>query len=212
MRKTIEIKIRNGNSKIGKDTFILNITSATDCPTKKLGLCKIPKYCYALQPELRWTGVRNVLKFRRKQTEIFDCLSASEIAKQIVEKVGRKKIVKIKYLRISEAGDFRSQEDLNKISEIADLLEKDGIRVYGYTARTDLNYSNISKNLVMNGSYFMVDNSFVPVRQYTEGGVKCQGNCRICNLCKEKNGVAIENKFHGISFNNIKEVTNGCNS
>ena len=48
IRKSIEIKVRNGNSKIGKDTFILNITSATDCPTKKLGLCKIPKLCYAL--------------------------------------------------------------------------------------------------------------------------------------------------------------------
>ena len=32
---------------------------------------------------------------------------------------------------------------MNKISEIANLLEKEGIRVYGYTARTDLDYTNI---------------------------------------------------------------------
>jgi hypothetical protein len=149
------------------------------------------------------------LKFRRSQTKLFDKLSAEQIAEQIIKKAKAKKLVKIKYLRISEAGDFRNQEDLNKMSNIANLLEKENIRAYGYTARTDLNYTNISKNLVINGSYFMVDNSFIPVKQYTEGGVRCLGNCRICNLCKEKSGVAIENKFHGISFNNLKEVTNG---
>ena len=196
-----KLKLKNGNAKIGKDTLILNITSATDCPTKKLGLCKISKYCYALQPEVRWTDkVTGVLKSRRMQTKIFDELSSMDIAYQILKKAIRKRRIKIKYVRISECGDFRNQKDVNKISKIAELIKESGIRVYGYTARRDLSYSSISDNLILNGSYFMMHNRFVPVRQYSEGSIRCKGNCRICNLCKQKKGISIENKFHGVGF------------
>ena len=197
----IKIKVSNGNSKIGNDTFILNITSATDCPTKKLGLCRIPKYCYALQPELRW---KRALPYRREQTKIFDSLPPKEIAKQITV-LAKGKQKKVKYLRIHESGDFRTQGDITKISKIADYLKKEGIRVYGYTARTDLNYDKISDNLVLNGSYFMVDNEFIPVKEYSENSIKCATDCRICNLCKEKRGICIENKFHGVGFQSAKK-------
>jgi Rps23 Pro-64 3,4-dihydroxylase Tpa1-like proline 4-hydroxylase len=191
------IKISNGNLKIGKDTFILNITSATDCPTKKIGMCKIPHKCYALQPELRWTHKdRNVLDYRRQQTKIFDSLSAKEISKQIIRKAQGKRTSKIRYLRIHESGDFRTQEDVNKISQIANLLAKVGISVYGYTARSDLDYSKVSKNLTLNGSYFKIHNTFIPVHNYTKGAIKCKKNCRICNMCKRRSGIVIENLFH----------------
>jgi hypothetical protein len=201
----MKIKVSNGNSKIGKDTFILNITSATDCPTKKLGLCKIPKQCYALQPELRWTNKHhgNILCSRRLQTKIFDSLTPKEIAKQIIQKAKNKIKYQIKYLRIHESGDFRNQKDVNKISRIADYLAKEDIRVYGYAARSDLKYSNLSKNLVLNGSYFMIHNQFFPVMNYSKEAIKCIGNCRICNLCKEAKGLTIENKFHGVAFNKL---------
>lgn len=121
----MELKVSNGNTKVGKDTFIMNITSATDCPAKKLGLCKIAKVCYALQPELRWKNkVRNCLRYRRQQTKMFDTFHAKKLADMLIEKARSKRKVDIKYLRISEAGDFRSQADVEKISTIADILKK----------------------------------------------------------------------------------------
>jgi hypothetical protein len=200
----MDIKVSNGNSKIGKDTFILNITSATDCPTKKLGMCKIAKVCYALQPELRWTNKKHgdILNARRRQTKIWDSLSAKEIAEQLIGKAERKRKDKIKYLRVHESGDFRTQKDVDKMSEIADILKTKNIVVYGYTARKDLDYTKKSNNLILNGSYFTIDNRFVPVRELSKSPyvLHCKMNCRICNLCKESKGSIIENRFHGVAF------------
>jgi hypothetical protein len=40
--------------------------------------------------------------------------------------------------------------------------------VYTYTARKDLNYENISDNLVVNGSGFMVSNNFYVINKIGE--------------------------------------------
>ena len=201
----MKLKVSNGNTKVGKDTFIMNITSATDCPTKKLGLCKIVKVCYALQPELRWCNkIKNILRYRRQQTKMFDTFHAKKLAELLIEKARSKRKTEIKYLRVSETGDFRSQADVKKISTIADILKEEEIKVYGYTARSDLNFENLSDNLVMNGSGFMLDNNFVAVKEYSGNAAKCKQNCRICNLCKQKNGLTIEVPFHGVAFNYLK--------
>ncbi len=202
----MDIKLSNGNTKIGKDTFILNITSATDCPTKKLGICKIAKVCYALQPELRWKPF--LLKYRRQQTKQFDSLTAKKISDLIIEEAKKKGKTHIKYLHIHESGDFRNQKDINKVSAIADKLDKANIIVYGYTARKDLNYAKVSNNLILNGAYFMIHNQFNPVHRYSEQAVRCLGDCRFCDLCKKKKGIVIENKFHGVAFNYLKRKEN----
>ena len=46
-----DLLLSNGNSKIGNDTMILNMGSAMNCPSKKLGLCKLGSKCYALKAE-----------------------------------------------------------------------------------------------------------------------------------------------------------------
>jgi len=52
-------------------------------------------------------------------------------------------------LRFSESGDFRTQKDVDKASAIADLLD---VPVWTYTARRDLDFTNLPANFTVNGS------------------------------------------------------------
>jgi len=57
----------------------------------------------------------------------------------------------VKFFRFNESGDFRSQEDVSKMSEIAkQLKDKLGIITYGYTARKDLSFGGV--NFICKGS------------------------------------------------------------
>jgi hypothetical protein len=174
-----------GNLKLGKDTLILNITSATDCPSRKLGLCRLPTRCYALKAEHLY---HNVLPFRLQQSIQWYSNSPDALA----EMINRKR--NIKYLRFSEAGDFRNQSDVDKMDELARLLLQNNIKTYGYTARIDLDFSSV-KHMTVNGSGFMVHNQFTAVPDYTTS-TKCRGNCRFCNMCKNPTGLLIEVKYH----------------
>ena len=40
-----------GNKKLPKETLIVNITSAQNCPSDKLVFCKLSKICYAKKCE-----------------------------------------------------------------------------------------------------------------------------------------------------------------
>ena len=46
------------------------------------------------------------------------------------------------------------------------MLGKLGVKVYTYTARRDLDFSNV-KHLVVNGSGFMVHNNFTVVKEFS---------------------------------------------
>jgi hypothetical protein len=193
-----------GNKKIGKDTMIINLSSATDCISKRLGLCQHPNKCYAMKAERLYP---QVLPFRRKQEKIFNTLSAFEIAKQIIE-INKKKRNKIKYLRINESGDFRNQLDIKKVNLIAMLLKKEGIKVYTYTHRKDLNFDNLSDNLTINSSYKdkKISNRFIALaeKKYNKVNsikkdkkiVNCKMDCTNCNLCKVSNNLTILCKMH----------------
>ena len=186
------MRLSNGNKKIGKDTFILNMTSATDCPAKRRGLCAITGICYAMKAERQYPAC---LPFRRAQDMMFHAITANEIANSIITRAAGKR-VKIKYLRFSESGDFKNQRDVNKMSKIAELLEPAGIRVYGYTARRDLKFDKIHKNMIVNGSGFMVSNNSEAVPEAKPGDVVCPGNCRTCHMCKSKKGLNIKVMYH----------------
>jgi len=175
--------ISQGNHKLGKDTLILNMTSATDCPSRALGLCKLPSKCYAMKAERMYKAV---LPYRRKQAEYWDKTGPIKIAADLREELGRHTKPPIKFIRISEAGDFRTQADVTKLYIIADLLVNTGVIIYGYTARQDLEFPQGPANLVLNGSGFMLDNMFTAVdpKSLANYQVTCAGNCRICNLCK----------------------------
>ena len=199
------LKIANGNSKIGKDTLIMNITSATDCASAKLGLCKVADKCYALKPERMYP---NCIPSRNEQTKAFDSLSAHEIALELIKKVKTREkrnaslwlrnkpmLPEIKYLRFSEAGDFRTQADIEKISTIADLLREYNVRVYGYTARKDLTFTGISDNMTVNGSGFMIHNNFKAVKK-AKTKLVCIGSCIRCKLCTVRHGETVEIVIH----------------
>ena len=186
----MDIKLTQGNKKLGKDTFIMNITSATNCPSAKLGLCEVIKEkdgsintwnCYAFRPEKFYP---NCLPFREAQTRIFENTSGKDLANQIILKANSKRTNLINYLRFSESGDFRKQEDITRMGVISELIKEANISTYGYTARHDLSYDNKPKSLVINGQGFMVDNKINVVDSIQGLKNVCPGNCRSCDLCK----------------------------
>lgn len=222
----ITLNMSNGNKKIGEDTLIFNITSATDCPSKSLGLCHIPDgKCYALKAEKLYPGC---LSYRRKQAEYFDARNSYGIAhdiyqvltKRIVDKYknGQRKLMdRIKYIRFSECGDFRSQTDVDKLNEAAEALnfvlnDRDGkkpIIWYGYSSRSDLDFSN-ADSLLVKGSAHTNGNNGVTVSGTLEesekgrktiirNGVRhlvCKGDCSTCKICKLKKSTPLFIPLH----------------
>lgn len=186
------IKLSNGNLKLGNDTLILNMTSAANCPSKKLGLCRVGNKCYAAKAERLYP---NVLPYRNEQERIWDSQDAHEIAQGIFSVIDHKRHP-ITYLRFSESGDFKAQLDVDKMSLLSDLL-KGSLRVYGYTSRVDLDYSKVSDNMTVNGTMHMIHNSFIPTED-TSGDydIICPGDCRGCHACKSRNGWRIANEYH----------------
>jgi hypothetical protein len=182
-----------GNSKIGKDTLIFNMTSATNCPSKKLGLCKHPNKCYAMKAERMY---KQVLPFRERQAHYWESNNVDTIFNDLLNALNKHK--NVKYIRFSESGDFTTQADVDKLLTICFMLyrERPDIVVYGYTARKDLDFTGRERNLVIQGSGFKIDNEFIAVGEYSEGSIQCKGSCASCSLCKEKGNRTIEVMYH----------------
>lgn len=198
------IEVSKGNLKLGNDTLIINMNSATDCPSAALGLCKLGNRCYALKAEKLYP---TVLPYRRRQANYWKSHSALEIANDIMGIISRGRTV-IHYVRLSEAGDFETQADVEKAELIAMHLKKVAVQVYCYSARSDLDFSGCVSLLVKGSSHDKGNNGRTIARrrnivgdgmQYSEAGVEyavCPGNCRICNLCKEDNRVNVVFPLH----------------
>jgi hypothetical protein len=198
------LEVSNGNLKIGSDTLIYNITSAEECVSRALGLCQIPDKCYARKAERLYKAV---LPYRKRQTKYWDNTSAYQIAMDFNERIIHLNGYReknggelIKYIRIGESGDFRHQADVDKSFRIANHLAnmQPELTIYGFTARMDLNFEKRPWNYTLNGSAFMIDNSFTVVPKDTLKFFEnvCAGNCRICDLCKEKKGLSIYVGIH----------------
>ncbi len=197
MNLDLRIRVSFGNLKIGKDTMILNMGSATDCPAMKLGLCPLPnpKDCYAMQPERSWP---NVLPYRRKQEEYWKETDERQISKDILA-LNMLLEKPPKFFRFSEAHDFAEQYDVNKMRKITERINKSNspMKIYGYTARSDLDLKGFPKNTVINGSGFMLDNNFTIVNEFSKDAkFRCMGDCRVCNLCKTNSHKLIEVRKH----------------
>ena len=48
-----------GNTKLPKHTLIVNLTSATNCPSEQLGFCKCNDICYAKKCERIYKAYKN---------------------------------------------------------------------------------------------------------------------------------------------------------
>ncbi len=188
----MNIKIKRGNSKLAKDTFVINITSYTDCPSRHLGFCTLGNRCYARNPELRFN---QTLPYRRLQEFIWDNTTAESIASQIID-MQKSAYKKAQYLRFSESGDFKCQNDIAKMDCIAKMIKPYGLITYGYTARRDLDYSNV-ENMIVNGTGFMVANRIKLVTEYDNSmELQCHSNCRVCDYCKTAGNKIIHFKIH----------------
>ena len=130
-----------------------------------------------------------VLPFCRRQALQWQSESVGSI------KAGIVKHKMVKFVRFSEAGDFKDQNDVNKLSALARIMPE--YTIYGYTARRDLNFKHMPENVVVQGSGFKVHNEFKVVDKYTGGtNSKCPGDCRNCFLCKARTSVTIEVEKH----------------
>jgi hypothetical protein len=185
--------VQAGNLKIPKTTAIFNMSSAQDCASLALGLCKacelnelkeLITVCYAMKAERQYPAV---IPYRQRQERVWLEITAEEFVTCFlrINAVKRNKFTK---LRVNEAGDFHTQECVSKLDQIAKILSKYGVVTYCYTARDDLDFSKV-KSLVVNGSSFMKDgiaNEFRMIQEGDErpkGMAQCPADCRICDRC-----------------------------
>ena len=188
--------MKQGNAKIGRDTLIFNMGSASDCPSKALGLCQLDncRNCYAFMAELRFPSV---LAYRRKQEKMWKETSAFVLAMAI----SAKKTKKTRFVRFNESGDLWDQASVDKLIALAEMLPD--LTFFGYTARKDLDFEARPDNLKLNGSNWKRGNmnQFVAIETASGNNPKCFGDCSKCNLCKVEAGLVIENELHGPAYN-----------
>lgn len=184
MKLIIDRNIVFGNRKLPRSTGIYNMCAAHDCPSLARGMCQVVNSghkCYAMRDEAFYPGP---LGYRRRQEKAWDACSAGEFAGAFLDLAARRRRVTAS-LRLNEAGDFRSQADVDKAAEVARILRLADIVVYTYTARHDLDYSRAAP-LVINGSGFMVHGEFRFIHARVEkpaGYGICPGDCRKCSRC-----------------------------
>lgn len=176
-----------GNSKLPKETLIVNITSAQNCPADRLGLCKCSKVCYAKKCERIYKSYLN----KNLLIESYMYFWEEDDIKEMLMYYIMYSPTKIKYVRLNEAGDFPNQTSVDMWSRISKWLYKlFKIKTYCYTCRSDLNFKNV--NFIVNGSnpnvrtnrwFFCVNKD--QFNKLPKSSIKCIGNCRICKLCYE---------------------------
>jgi hypothetical protein len=181
------LRIKKSNLKVGKDTLILNITSARRCPSKALGMCKVPEgKCYADRAERLYSGV---LPYRNKQEMYWKAHYAGQIIDDILGVISRMNETP-RYLRVGESGDFRKQHDIEKLSAISEALwYLKGVTTYCYSARNDLDFSN-AHFLCKGSGHDSGNNGRVDVLlpgEDPKNSLVCPGNCRFCDICKTRN-------------------------
>lgn len=202
-----------GNKKLPKTTAVLNICPATLCPSALLGLCQLKdcgKSCYAKREEVVWANT--CIPSRLSMMEYWDRGTGWSIARDLIH-LNATKRTKVTTLRVGECGDFRHQADLEKTEMLAFFLAKEGINVYCYSARSDLDFS-ICRHLVVNGSGWMAHNQFqvaYSLRRNDDGtgwlaedkdsnmvtcDAVCPGDCRKCSLCQQKASRTIAVMLH----------------
>ena len=182
--------IRSGNKKLPRTTAIFNMGTATECPSKKLGFCQAyaqngTHVCYSKKFE---NGYRpTVFPFRKKQERYWKRTSAEQFIIDFLI-LNALKVSPFTALRLNEAGDFWSQECVDKAEHIARVLKKYKIRTYCYTSRQDLDFSKC-RHLVISGSAFQkegirgVFKMIYTKKERPAGYGICPMDCKSCNRC-----------------------------
>lgn len=201
------LKYSIGNKKIGRDTIIFNMGSASNCPSDELGYCdfgnKGNKKCYALKSERLWP---QVLPYRNAQEEYWKNTEREQIAEDVLTALGQHR--KIKFVRFNESGDFWGIECIEKLGYIATKVNESfpKVKIYGYSNRKDLRnfFHLLPKNVIVNGSGFMIHNEYkvdLNVNKKDKPTLArkqmvCLDDCSVCNLCKVRHGKTITQTLH----------------
>ena len=196
---TMKIKnnVKFGNKKLPDSTMIFNCGSASNCPSKALGLCQAGSACYAMKAEIQYP---DCLPYRNRQRYILTKYDGKTIGNALLGKLKRRRNDTYAF-RFNESGDFENQQDVDKMATICSIL-KDRVSCYGFTARTDLNLRPLLKHanvMVSNDKYKWVNkgaNRFKIVTSFTGKHSRCAGDCRVCDLCLTLNGKTIEVMKH----------------
>lgn len=170
-----------GNKKIPKTTAIFNMGRAFDCPSEKLGLCEVAEICYAKKGERQYP---RCAPYRERQKQYWLEVNPYNFAAEFLQAIKRKHI-KIDALRLNESGDFWSQECVFKADTIAEVLAQADIKTYTYTARKDLDFTQV-EYMYVNGSGFYkegINNIFEAVDQFTGKNLRCLADCNKCTMC-----------------------------
>jgi hypothetical protein len=206
--KSNQLELSNGNRKIGKDTLIFNMSSAQECPSLSLGLCKVLNKkglcgCYAANQERIY---KEVLPYRTRQKAYWQACSASRFIEDLDSMLSRRNTLRnrVRFFRFNEAGDFHNQEEVDKAEAIAIEMKARGIQAYTYTARSDLDFSKCSALLVKGSGHDQGNNGKAIVRKAgpeveqarAEGFKLCPGACKKCHACKRPNGLNIVFQLH----------------
>lgn len=195
-----QLHAKFGNHKLGDNILIINMGTATDCPSAKLGKCNAINSgvkCYAFKAEQQYKD--HVLGYREKQFKYWRNNSATKIANDIIQKIASRRGKATKYFRFNEAGDFWDQADVKKLSAVAQKLKNFNIVTYGFTARDDLDFSDV--NFLVKGSGHNKGNNGTSVileknDPVPEGYKLCPGNCRNCRFCMVDNNLNIAFRKH----------------
>lgn len=194
-----------GNKKLPRNTMIFNLTTAMNCPSK---LCKFFDTCYAkagdnknINPAL--SGLRN--QFMLKHITIKEFLKLIEMYIEYAP-------MRIKRIRLSESGDFSTQQQVDVAKKLAAHLKKKyNIDTVVYTAQP---FDFSGNELIVNASNEKVigaDRYFYArdLKTFNEMGIDmtedlkikymedgqpyymCPCECRKCNFCyrtRQENG------------------------
>jgi hypothetical protein len=201
MPERTKTRIVKGNDKLPSSTYILSMNSAHDCPSAKMGKCAMRSKaqggngkCYALGAEIQYP---DCLPARQTDEKVWDASSSKDITDVLLLASKRARIHKMKEFRFSESGDFKAQKDVDKMASICKTLKEAGVACYGYTARDDLDYSELVKVATVQGSGFMITNNFEAYnpneKDESDFDEVCVGDCNLCNFC-----MTLEDKHIGV--------------
>lgn len=189
-----------GNKKVPKTTAIANTTSWFLCPGRLRGFCELHEVCYDKCREVMGNACQSRLNhdlwWRSNDSRMIAMFYVYSIQAENLKHPESK----ITLMRFQEVGDFRNQDDLNKMIEVSNILYKElGIESYTYTHNRELNFDIPRPHLCICGSGFMIDNQFtvVPPNEYEKYTAnhkcfKCPQKCEMCNsICSQKLGIEI---------------------
>lgn len=195
-----------GNRKLPKSTYIFNMGTGILCIGRALGLCQCAHCCYTQGAEELYK--ERVIQYRLLQGIRWAELTACEIAQTIIQASKRSRIHKAQCVRVNEAGEVIDQSDIDKLSDVADELAKEGIPVYIYSTRKDLDWTEISDNLCVNGSGWMppikkngkpAGNCFMAVPEIPEDAENsCGCDCKECDICVFAKGITIYEEIRDV--------------